>query len=114
MAQSERLKLYKQKWLRDRFTWTEGEMAGDWLESMSTWAGNAIGFQTSLMDLKKAPESMVIIGAGPEGLEFAQMSAHFGTNVTVVVADGHRVLRREEPEIVADQHENFFGSTLRV
>jgi pyruvate/2-oxoglutarate dehydrogenase complex dihydrolipoamide dehydrogenase (E3) component len=56
----------------------------------------------TVMGLKKAPESMVIIGAGPEGLEFAQMFAHFGTNVTVVVADGHRVLRREEPEIVAE------------
>jgi len=56
----------------------------------------------TVMDLEKAPESMVIVGAGPEGLEFAQMFAHFGTDVTVLVADGHRVLRREEPEIVAE------------
>ena len=54
----------------------------------------------TIMDLKQAPESLIIIGAGPEGLEFAQMFAHFGTNVTVVVTRGHRVLRAEEPETV--------------
>ena len=56
----------------------------------------------SIMDLDEAPESLLIIGAGPEGLEFAQMFAHFGTEVTVVVARGHRVLRREEPEVVEE------------
>ena len=54
----------------------------------------------TIMDLKEAPKSLAIIGAGPEGLEFAQMFAHFGTKVTVIVTKGHRVLRREEPEIV--------------
>ena len=49
------------------------------------------------MRLKKLPESLIVIGGGPEGLEFAQMFAHFGTKVTVLVAKGHRVLRREEP-----------------
>ena len=54
----------------------------------------------TIMDLDEAPESLIVIGAGPEGLEFAQMFAHFGTRVTVLVAKGHQVLRREEPEIV--------------
>ena len=54
----------------------------------------------TIMDLEEAPESLVIVGAGPEGLEFAQMFAHFGIAVTVIVAKGHRALRREEPEIV--------------
>ena len=54
------------------------------------------------MRLKELPESLVVIGGGPEGLEFAQMFAHFGTKVTVLVAKGHRVLRREEPEIVTE------------
>ena len=52
------------------------------------------------MELQDLPESMAVIGGGPEGLEFAQMFAHFGTRVTVLVAKDHRVLRREEPEIV--------------
>ena len=54
----------------------------------------------TIMDLEEAPDSLVVIGAGPLGLEFAQMFAHFGTKVTVLVAEGHAVLRREEPEIV--------------
>ena len=54
----------------------------------------------TIMDLDDTPESLIVIGAGPEGLEFAQMFAHFGARVTVLVAKGHGVLRREEPEIV--------------
>ena len=54
----------------------------------------------TIMDLEEAPESLIVIGGGPEGLEFAQMFAHFGSRVTVLVASGHQVLRREEPEIV--------------
>ncbi|MCH7706681.1 MAG: FAD-dependent oxidoreductase, partial [Chloroflexi bacterium] len=54
----------------------------------------------TIMDLEEVPESLIVIGGGPEGLEFAQMFAHFGTRVTVLVAKGHQVLRREEPEIV--------------
>ena len=52
------------------------------------------------MQLERLPESMVVIGAGPLGLEFAQMFARFGTKVTVLVVQGHKVLRKEEPEIV--------------
>ena len=52
------------------------------------------------MDLKETPDSLVVIGAGPEGLEFAQMFAHFGSKVSVLIARGHRVLRQEEQEIV--------------
>ena len=60
------------------------------------------GFLTnvSAMQLAKLPKSLIVIGGGPLGLEFAQMFSHFGTDVTVLVARGHQVLRREEPEIV--------------
>ena len=54
----------------------------------------------TIMELERAPESLIVLGGGPEGLEFAQMFAHFGAKVTVIVAKGHQVLRREEPEIV--------------
>lgn len=53
------------------------------------------------MDLDHLPESMIVIGGGPLGLEFAQMFAHFGTRVTVLEAMD-QVLPREEPE-VADE-----------
>jgi pyruvate/2-oxoglutarate dehydrogenase complex dihydrolipoamide dehydrogenase (E3) component len=38
----------------------------------------------SALELTELPESMLIVGAGPVGLEFAQIFARFGTRVTVV------------------------------
>lgn len=55
----------------------------------------------SAMALQKLPESMIVIGAGPSGLEFAQMFAHFGVKMTVLEAM-HQILPRHEPE-VADE-----------
>ncbi len=46
----------------------------------------------------RLPESMIIIGAGPVGLEFAQMYAHFGTKVTMLEKE-KQVLPLAEPEI---------------
>jgi pyruvate/2-oxoglutarate dehydrogenase complex dihydrolipoamide dehydrogenase (E3) component len=36
------------------------------------------------LDLEELPESMLVLGGGPVGLEFAQTFARFGTRVTVV------------------------------
>ncbi|MBI2935386.1 MAG: mercury(II) reductase [Chloroflexi bacterium] len=55
----------------------------------------------SIMELEELPESLAVIGAGPLGLEFAQMFAHFGTQVTVLEAMEH-ILPRHEPEIAAE------------
>lgn len=50
------------------------------------------------MQLNYLPESMVVIGAGPLGLEFAQMFSHLGTKVIVLeVMD--QILPRHEPEV---------------
>jgi mercuric reductase len=38
----------------------------------------------SALDLTELPESMLVVGAGPVGLEFAQIFARFGTRVSVV------------------------------
>lgn len=61
---------------------------------------NDSGYLTNetVMELDELPESMVVIGGGPLGLEFAQMFTHFGTNVTVLEAMD-RILPREEMEI---------------
>ncbi|MFQ5860299.1 MAG: mercury(II) reductase [Dehalococcoidia bacterium] len=53
------------------------------------------------MDLRELPESLVVIGAGPLGLEFAQMFAHFGTRVTVLEAMD-QILPWEEPEVAQE------------
>ena len=38
----------------------------------------------SALELDEVPESLLIIGAGPVGLEFAQIFARFGSHVTIV------------------------------
>lgn len=38
----------------------------------------------NVFDLKKKPKSVIIIGAGPQGMEFAQIFHHFGVKVTVL------------------------------
>ena len=45
-----------------------------------------IGFVTHIeaLKLEKQPKELVVIGAGPLGLEFAQMYARFGTKVTIL------------------------------
>ncbi|GBD11327.1 Mercuric reductase [bacterium HR23] len=52
----------------------------------------------SAMALQELPSSLVVIGGGPLGLEFAQMFAHFGTKVTVLEAMDH-ILPRHDPEV---------------
>jgi pyruvate/2-oxoglutarate dehydrogenase complex dihydrolipoamide dehydrogenase (E3) component len=48
--------------------------------------------------LQDVPASAIVIGAGPAGVELAQMLARFGSRVTVVdIFD--RPLRREEPRV---------------
>lgn len=50
------------------------------------------------LSLSRLPESMIVIGAGPLGLEFAQMYARFGTRVTVLEKET-QILPLAEPEI---------------
>ncbi len=55
----------------------------------------------TIIDLAALPESTLIIGAGPVGVEFACMLASFGVDVTLLEY-GSRILPQEEPE-VADE-----------
>lgn len=45
-----------------------------------------VGFVTHIeaLRLEKQPKELIVIGAGPLGLEFAQMFARFGTKVTIL------------------------------
>lgn len=52
----------------------------------------------SVLELDYLPKSIIILGAGPIGLEFAQVLARFGTKVTVIEKMG-QVLPREDKEI---------------
>jgi mercuric reductase len=52
----------------------------------------------NFLGLSGPPPSLIVLGGGPLGLEFAQMFAHFGSRVTVVQRGG-RILSGVEPEI---------------
>lgn len=45
-----------------------------------------VGYLTHIeaLQIKNLPEELVVVGAGPLGLEFAQMFARFGTKVTIL------------------------------
>lgn len=51
----------------------------------------------SILELDKPPEHLLIVGAGPVGIEYAQTMRRLGVKVTVVEADC-RPLNKEEPE----------------
>lgn len=53
----------------------------------------------TVFDLTRRPERLLVIGAGPVGLELAQ--AHRRLGAEVVVVDAERALAREDPEIVS-------------
>jgi len=53
---------------------------------------------TTALELKEVPESIIVLGGSVVGLEFAQMFAHFGSEVTVLELMP-RLLPGEEEEI---------------
>ncbi len=59
-----------------------------------------VGYLTHIEALrnKHQPRRLLVIGAGPVALEFAQMFRHFGSDVTMVVR-GDRLYKKTEPEI---------------
>jgi mercuric reductase len=51
----------------------------------------------SALELEEVPESLLVVGAGPVGLEFAQIFARFGSRVTVV-NHGSQIAARADTE----------------
>lgn len=56
---------------------------------------------TSIMELDRLPEHLLVMGGGYIGLEFGQMFRRFGSKVTVIQRSDH-LLNREDPD-VADE-----------
>ena len=46
--------------------------------------GQTVLTNKEILDLESVPKSLLVIGAGALGVEFASMFAHFGSDVTVV------------------------------
>jgi mercuric reductase len=57
----------------------------DWLDHVSA------------LELERVPESLLVLGAGPVGLEFAQIFARFGSRVTLV-SHGTQIAARADTE----------------
>lgn len=50
------------------------------------------------LKLEQHPKELIVVGAGPLGLEFAQMYARFGTKVTLLQRGSH-IFPQSEPEL---------------
>ncbi len=59
-----------------------------------------VGYVTHIeaLKMKQLPKSLIIIGAGPVGIEFAQMFSRFGSKV-IIVKRSRGILRFAEPEL---------------
>jgi pyruvate/2-oxoglutarate dehydrogenase complex dihydrolipoamide dehydrogenase (E3) component len=55
----------------------------------------------SALELEEVPESLLVVGAGPVGLEFAQIFARFGSRVTVVNS-GPQIAARADTEAAGE------------
>jgi pyruvate/2-oxoglutarate dehydrogenase complex dihydrolipoamide dehydrogenase (E3) component len=53
---------------------------------------------TSIMELERLPEHLLVLGGGYIGLEFGQMFRRFGSQVTIVQRGG-QLLGREDPDV---------------
>jgi len=56
---------------------------------------------TSIMELDRVPEHLLIIGGGYVGLEFSQMFRQFGSQVTIIQR-GNQLLTREDSDIAEE------------
>src|SRR5215210_1000507 len=55
----------------------------------------------SALELEDVPESLLVVGAGPVGLEFAQIFARFGSRV-IVVNHGPQIAARSDAEAATE------------
>jgi mercuric reductase len=57
----------------------------------------------SALELTEVPDSLLVVGAGPVGLEFAQIFARFGSRVTVV-NNGGQIAARADADAARELH----------
>src|SRR5918911_755551 len=55
----------------------------------------------SALELEEVPEALLVVGAGPVGLEFAQIFARFGSRVTIV-NHGSQIAARADTEAASE------------
>jgi pyruvate/2-oxoglutarate dehydrogenase complex dihydrolipoamide dehydrogenase (E3) component len=65
----------------------------------------------TIWELVERPETLVVLGAGPVGLELGQAFSRLGTKVTVL-AETPRILPREDPEVAAYVQSRLAGEGI--
>lgn len=76
-------------------------------------AGTPFWTNREVVSIEKLPESLVVLGGGPVGLEFAQVFARFGSEVTVIEAQP-QLLPLSEPEAAEVITDRLLAEGLRV
>jgi pyruvate/2-oxoglutarate dehydrogenase complex dihydrolipoamide dehydrogenase (E3) component len=73
------------------------------------------GFITNeeVFHLKKLPETLIVLGGGPIGLELGESFARFGSQVTVVQRN-QRLLAKEDEEVSATVEEIMHAEGLKI
>ena len=66
----------------------------------------------SFLDQDEFPKSLIILGGGAIGTEFAQIFARFGSDVTLVEM-GRGIVKREDPDVSDRLHEILSGEGVK-
>ena len=75
-------------------------------------AGSGYLTSTTAMELTELPASMIVVGGGYVAMEQAQLFAHLGTRVTMLVRS--KLARGEEPEVAETIREAFEAEGIVV
>ncbi len=67
----------------------------------------------SIFSLTELPESLVVVGGGPIGVEMAQTFCQFGSKVTLLEASDH-ILSREDPDAALIVQQRLIEEGVRV
>lgn len=68
---------------------------------------------TSVMELERLPESMIVIGGGTIGVELGQAISRFGVRVVIVEAQD-RILPEEDPDVSAAVAEALRAENIEI
>lgn len=69
--------------------------------------------ETIFDDLKRKPESILVIGGGPIGCELSQVFQRLGVQVTLL-ENGPRILSKEDPEVAALVEKRLQSEGVRI
>jgi pyruvate/2-oxoglutarate dehydrogenase complex dihydrolipoamide dehydrogenase (E3) component len=74
-----------------------GTGTAPWIPPVDGLAGTPYWTNRQAVEAEQVPRSLIVLGGGPAGVEFAQVFARFGATVTIIEELG-RLLPEEEPE----------------